>query len=118
MRVIVLRMIWILFYYNSLPDVPKGCRFFTDKVVNRDFFRCNPTNTGHYQYPKFETFSYDDGCHGKEVRNFLKKDDPEKYVLLYTRNKQKNRIVGYFKVGKTFVTDKIGFLSIRYPPSS
>jgi len=77
----------------------------------RDFFKCNPTNTGHYEYPKFETLSYDEGCHGREVRNFLKTEDPEKYVLFYTRHNSKNKVVGYFKVGKTFSNGKIGFES-------
>lgn len=105
-------MIWILFYYNSLPDVPEGCRYFSNEVVHRDFFMCNPTNTGHYEYPKFEKLSYDEGCHGKEVRTFLKKDDPEKYVILYTRNDHKNKVVGYFQVGKRVVSKgNLGFIS-------
>ncbi len=77
----------------------------------RDFFKCNPTNTGHYQYPKFETLSYDDGCHGKEVRNILKIDDPDKYVLFYTRHNGVNKVMGYFKVGQTFSNGHFGFKS-------
>jgi hypothetical protein len=84
----------------------------------RDFFKCNPTNTGHYKYPIFETLSYDEGCHREKVKYFLnKKDDPEKYVLFYTRHsdltgKSKNKVVGYFKVGeKTFLKGKVGFIS-------
>jgi len=104
-------MIWILFYYNSLPDFPKKCLFFFDDVMYRDFFMCNPTNTLHYEYPKFETLSYDDGCHYKEVRNFLEKIDSEKYVLFYTRHNGSNKVVGYFKVGKPFSNGKTGFKS-------
>lgn len=100
-------MTWILFYYNSLPDMPAGCKLSAQsrKVMHRDFFRCNPSNTGHYQYPKFETMSYDDKCHGREVRKFLTQPDPEKYVVFYTRHTSRdgscqNKLVGYFKVGR------------------
>ncbi|BBB33357.1 hypothetical protein TTHT_1903 [Thermotomaculum hydrothermale] len=110
-------MIWILFYYNSLPDMPNGCCLFSKEVMHRDFFMCNPTNTGHYEYPKFETLSYDDGCHCREVRNFLKNSKPtkyKKYVIFYTRHTNisgdsKNKIIGYFKVGNTFQYPRIGF---------
>jgi hypothetical protein len=103
-------MNWILFYYNSLPDMPAGCKLFSEDVMHRDFFMCNPSNTGHYRYPKFETLSYDEGCHSREVKkmlrqigNYCRKDH---YVVFYTRHtnlqgQKKNRIVGYFKVGKT-----------------
>jgi predicted RNA-binding protein with PUA-like domain len=104
-------MIWTLFYYNSLPDFPQKCPFFLYDVMYRDFFMCNPTNTGHYTYPKFETLSYDDGCHGREVRNFLKKDDPEKYVIFYTKHEGVNKVVGYFKVPQTSSKEKTGFKS-------
>lgn len=109
-------MIWILFYYNSLPDVPEGCRLFSNDVMYRDFFKCNPTNTGHYQYPKFETLSYDEGCHRIEVNNFLKKNELEKYVVFYTRHTtlsrdKKNKVIGYFKVGKIFEKPKKGFFA-------
>lgn len=100
-------MIWILFYYNSLPDMPEGCLLFSNDMMHRDFFKCNPTNTDHYQYPKFETLSYDEGCHCREVNRFLERHDPDKYVVFYTRHtsrqeEKKNKIVGYFKVGKQF----------------
>ncbi|MFA6291129.1 MAG: hypothetical protein WC637_05070 [Victivallales bacterium] len=107
-------MIWILFYYNSLPDMPEGCILFSPEVMHRDFFKCNPYNTGHYQYPQFETLSYDEGCHYKEVNNFLKKADGEKYVVFYTRHTNlegtfKNKVIGFFKVGDCFVLPKKGF---------
>jgi len=108
-------MIWILFYYNSLPDMPKECCLFSNDVMHRDLFKCNPTNTGHYQYPKFETLSYDEGCHFREVNTFLKKNDPDKYVIFYTRHtsllEMKNKIVGYFKVGRQFENPKGFFAS-------
>lgn len=77
---------------------------------------CNPSNTGHYRYPRFETLSYDEGCHCKEVNNFLKKNDPEKYVLFYTRNislsgEKQNKITGFFKVGKCVDSPQKGFSS-------
>jgi hypothetical protein len=90
---------WILFYYNSLPDMPPECSLFSPEIMHRDFFKCNPTNTDHYEYPKFETLSYDEGCHEKEVNHFLKITDP-KYVVFYTRHNKQNKIVGYFKVGE------------------
>lgn len=109
-------MMWMLFYYNSLPDMPKGCRLFSNDVMHRDFFKCNPTNTNHYEYPKFETLSYDMGCHCREVERLLERDDPDKYVIFYTRHtsldgKQthRNKVVGYFKVGKQFKRPKKGF---------
>lgn len=79
----------------------------------RDFFKCNPTNTGHHKYPKFETLSYDDGCHFREVGNIvkLKKKYPDIYVLFYTRHNGMNKIIGYFKVGKTFSNGNKGFKS-------
>ena len=83
----------------------------------RDFFKCNPSNTGHYQYPKFETLAYDEGCHRKEVKRYIKRNDPEKYVVFYTRHTElsgnsKNRIIGYFKVGKVFNRkNKEGFVA-------
>ena len=108
-------MKWILFYYNSLPEMPKKCFLFSSDIMHRDFFKCNPTNTGHYQYPKFETLSYDTGCHRREVEHFLTKSDPDKYVIFYTRytplkGKSKNKIVGYFKVPKKLKSSK-GFQS-------
>lgn len=99
--------IWILFYYNSLPDMPDDCSIFDKKIINRDFFMCNPSNTGHYQYPKFEDFSYDIGCHERELTAFLASDYEEKYVLFYTHHTElsgfgTNKLVGYFRVGKQF----------------
>lgn len=84
--------------------------------MHRDFFMCNPTNTGHYQYPKFETFSYDEGCHCKEINTFLKKNDSNKYILFYTRNTNllgasKNKVIGFFKVGKCFNKPNNGFFA-------
>ena len=97
-------MIWTLFYYNSLPEMPDGCRLFSPDVVHRDLLMCNPHNTGHYQYPKFETIAYDEGCHKREIVRFLDQPDPEKYIVFYTRNVRssgttENVVVGYFKVG-------------------
>lgn len=96
--------------------MPDGCSLFSPEVMHRDFFMCNPTNTGHYQYPRFETLSYDEGCHCKEVKNFLKKAAAEKYVVFYTRNTNlagsvKNKIIGFFKVGRCFDSPKKGFFS-------
>lgn len=110
-------MIWILFYYNSLPDFPKECKFIPSHIMLRDFFECNLTNTNHYQYPKFETLSYDEGCHSREVRRFVGKTDRDKYTVFYTRHtdingNSKNKIVGYFKVGKIDRFDgRVGFYS-------
>lgn len=110
-------MKWILFYYNSLPDLPKECSIFNPNVMYRDFIKCNPTNTNHYEYPRFETLSYDEGCHTNEVKRFLKNPDPEKYVIFYTRHtniyrESTNKVVGYFKVGKyASFNGKNGFYS-------
>jgi hypothetical protein len=87
-------MIWILFYYNSLPDMPSECPLFTSDVMHRDFFMCNPTNTGHYQYPKFENLSYDEICHKRKVCSFLEKSD-----------------LGYFKVGEEIANPRGFFAS-------
>jgi len=97
--------VWILFYYNSLPDLPAGCPYFSKEIMHRDFIKCNPKNTGHYEYPKFETLSYDEGCHHCEVNRYLDRSDHEKYVVFYTRHiissrDSENKVVGYFKVGK------------------
>jgi len=98
-------MEWILFYYNSLPDLPTACPLFSNYLMHRDFLKCNPSNTGHHKYPRFETLSYDDGCHEREVHNFLNRPDPEKYVVFYTRHtdsngQRANKVIGCFKVGK------------------
>ena len=87
-----------------MPDIPPECKIFDHEVMHRDFVMCNPKNTGHYQYPKFETLSYDCGCHGREVKSLLNRKEENKYVVLYTRhtvNKREssNKIVGYYKVG-------------------
>lgn len=108
-------MIWILFYYNSLPDLPVKCPYFSPHIMHRDFLLCNPTNTGHYQYPRFETLSYDEGCHRRKVHSFLQQSDPDKYVLFYTRHtdtqsESKNVVVGYFKVGR-FTKKPFGFVA-------
>lgn len=84
--------------------MPKGCKLFNPKIQNRDLLMCNPSNTGHYKYPKFEDFSYDTGCHEREVKKFLRHTDPEKYVVFYTRHTDLssnniNKVVGFFKVG-------------------
>lgn len=105
-----------MFYYNSLPDMPAGCTIFSPEIMHRDLFMCNPTNTGHYQYPRFETLSYDEGCHCREVKNFVNKADPEKYVVFYTRNTdlagtKKNKVIGFFKVGRCIAPPKKGFFS-------
>jgi hypothetical protein len=98
-------MVWSLFYYNSLPDLPSECKMFDPEIIHRDFTWCNPKNTGHYQYPKFETLSYDCGCHEPQVKSLLKRKEDDKYVILYTRHtknkyESSNKIVGYFKVGE------------------
>jgi hypothetical protein len=98
-------MIWILFYFNSLPDMPPGCALFSPEIMHRDFFMCNPNNTGHFEYPKFENHSYDEYCHKREVHNFLDRVSDEKYTVFYTRHTKldgtsQNKIVGYYKVGK------------------
>lgn len=98
-------MNWIPFYYNSLPDLPHECPLFSRNIMHRDFFKCNPTNTGHYKYPRFETLSYDEGCHKREVQRFLRRPDPEKYVVFYTwhtdaQGESMNKVIGYFKVGE------------------
>jgi hypothetical protein len=108
-------MEWILFYYNSLPDFPSACPFFSSQIMHRDFLMCNPTNTGHYQYPKFETLSYDEGCHEREVRRFLGRTDPDKYVVFYTRHTNSNgeginKVIGYFKVGR-LTKHPLGFVA-------
>lgn len=108
-------MVWILFYYNSLPDLPSACPFFSSDLMHRDFLMCNPSNTGHYKYPKFETLSYDDGCHYREVHSFLNRLDPNKYVIFYTRHTnskghRKNKVIGYFKVGK-LTKQPFGFIA-------
>ena len=107
-------MIWILCYYNSLPDMPKGCSLFSNDVMHRDFFMCNPANTGHFLYPRFETLSYDTGCHRNQVVSLLKQSDLDRFVIFYTRHTQltgtsKNKVVGYFRVGKQFEPPPIGF---------
>jgi hypothetical protein len=106
---------WILFYYNSLPDMPDGCRLFSPKVMHRDFFECNPTNTGHHAYPKFESMSYDEDCHGDQVRKIVREQSKERYVVFYTRHThldrtRGNKLVGYFKVGHK-TTDPLGFIA-------
>lgn len=98
-------MEWILFYYNSLPDLPSACPFFSSQLMHKDFLMCNPSNTGHYRYPKFETLSYDEGCHSRELHSFLSRPNPEKYVIFYTghtnsNGDRSNKVIGYFKVGK------------------
>jgi hypothetical protein len=108
-------MEWILFYYNSLPDLPSACPFFSSHLMHRDFLMCNPSNTGHYKYPRFETLSYDDGCHERQVHNFLNRPDPDKYVVFYTRHTNSNghranKVIGYFKVGKR-TKHPFGFLA-------
>lgn len=82
--------------------------------MHRDFFKCNPTNTGHYLYPRFEDKSYDEHCHPSEVKRIVESDDQEKFVVFYTRHTtlaggRKNKIVGYFKVGETFKVPIAGF---------
>jgi hypothetical protein len=99
--------------------MPEDCKLFSSEVMHRDLFMCNPTNTGHYEYPKFEDMSYDEGCHCIELRRFLGRcdpDKPDKYVVFYTRHTQldgkyENKIVGYFKVGKQFQKPRMGFNS-------
>jgi len=96
--------------------MPKTCKLFSPDIMHRDFFKCNPTNTNHYQYPKFETLSYDVGCHPHEVERILKRDERNMYVIFYTRytnlmRKSKNRVVGYFKVGEKILRPKLGFKS-------
>jgi hypothetical protein len=94
--------------------MPEGCILFSQEILHRDFFRCNPSNTGHHEYPKFELLAYDEGCHGREVRRFVEKingtPNDDYYVVFYTRhtplpfpsenNKSINKIVGYFKIEK------------------
>lgn len=85
--------------------MPQGCKLFSPEIMHRDFFKCNPRNTGHYQYPKFETLSYDENCHRREVNKLLKRSEPDKYVIFYTRHTElkgmsSNKIIGYFKVGR------------------
>ena len=111
-------MLWYLFYYNSLPDMPNGCSLFSREIMHRDFFECNPTNTRHHLYPRFEEMSYDEHCHPPEVKRIVESNDREKFVVFYTRHttlagERKNKIVGYFKVGKTFNVPIAGFYASK-----
>jgi hypothetical protein len=89
--------------------MPEGCILFSQEILHRDFFRCNPSNTGHHEYPKFEKMSYDSGCTPRTVNNFLAKAkaDNDAYAIFRTRHaslKSKSsstvKVVGYFKFGK------------------
>lgn len=112
-------MNWYLFYYNSLPEMPAGCALFSPDIPHRDFFRCNPSNTGHHEYPKFELPGYDEGCHHREVARLLANTDPDRHVVLYTRRtplvgQSDVAIVGYFKVGQPYANNgKRGFFASK-----
>jgi len=96
--------------------MPKGCSLFSPEVMHRDLLMCNPHNTGHYRYPRFENLSYDEGCHCREINALLNKQDSDKYVIFYTRHvdlygNSKSKIIGYFKVGRCFNAPKRGFVA-------
>lgn len=94
-------------YYYSLPEFPKECKIIKDNsIILRDLFLC--VNNYHYEYPRFEDFSYDDICRGRNIRKLLKSKDPDNYILLFTRyrflnRKEKSYIIGYFKVGEKYL---------------
>ena len=101
-----------------MPEVPNKCLLFSGKAVHRDFFISNPQNKSHYQYPKFETYSYDIGCHSKQVKKIINLKDKEKYTIFYTNYLTigggcTNIVTGLFSVdkydaflGSSFSTDK------------
>jgi hypothetical protein len=96
-------MTWILVRYDSLPDMPSKCRIFSPSLVHRDFFECNPANTGQKSLPRFELMTCESGSHKSQLRKLLRQPTVEKYVVFYTRHTRlkgewKNKIVGYFKV--------------------
>ncbi|MEN6616864.1 MAG: hypothetical protein ABFD12_09940 [Syntrophorhabdus sp.] len=65
-----------------------------------------------YRASYIPTLSYDEGCHPREVKDFLAKNEPDKYVVFYTRHtalsgKTRNKIVGYFKVGRNITPSPV-----------
>ncbi len=101
-----LNMFVFLFYYYSLPEFPEKCKVvLRNDIILRDLLLCS--GKFHYEYPRFENFSYDDICHNDQVRKLLNSDEEEKYIILYSRYKflndsKESYITGYFKVGEKY----------------
>jgi len=97
------------FPYYSLPVFPKECKFsFNSNFFLRDVLACISTVDHHYEYPKFQDFSYDIGCMGKNlprlISEFLR--GKEVYILfrtsLYDLSDKKTYLSGYYKVSEVF----------------
>ncbi len=98
------------FKYYSLPEFPQNCVFsFNSDLHLRDVFGCTSVDR-HYEYPKFQDFSYDIGCNEKgvikAVEHFQSKNDI--FVLFrtgYTKldlTPKKQYFIGYYKIARAY----------------
>lgn len=99
----------VSFPYYSLPVFPNDCEFnFNSDIFLRDMLACISNRENHYEYPKFQDFSYDIGCMGKNLPKIIKEflDGKEVYILYrttqYNFTNKKTYISGYYKVSKAF----------------
>ena len=62
------------FPYYSLPVFPTDCKFnFNSDLFLRDMLACISNKENHYEYPKFQDFSYDIGCMGRNLIKIIRK---------------------------------------------
>jgi len=95
------------FPYYSLPVFPKECKFsFNSNLFLRDMLACISSDKHHYEYPKFQDFSYDIGCMGKNLPRIISEflEGKEVYILfrtsLYDFSNKKTYLSGYIKYQK------------------
>ncbi len=97
------------FPYYGLPLFPKECKFsFNSSLLLRDMLACISTVDHHYEYPKFQDFSYDIGCMGRNLTRIISEflEGKEVYILfrtsLYDLSEKKTYLSGYYKVSEVF----------------
>lgn len=95
--------------YYSQPEFPNDCKFsFNSDIFLRDMLGCLSSKENHYEYPKFQDFSYDVGCMRRNLPRIIKEflDGKEVYILFrttqYDFSNKKTYISGYYKISKAF----------------
>jgi len=97
-------------HYYSFPIFPRDCKFnFNSEFFLRDMLACSSNDeNNHYEYPKFQDFSYDMGCNIKNIprikNEFL--DGKDVYVLFRTTLKNIDKsisyISGYYRISQVY----------------
>ncbi len=109
----------ILFYYYSMPELPKYCYLnLKPEIAYRNMLMFPSDDVIHFELPVFEDHSYNTICNRDGLKALIKcPSENEKYIIFQTRSKKdgKKYIIGYYQVGREFyyetkMWDNYGFV--------